>query len=592
MSTPRLGISSLLLGFLVACTAPPADPGTTPQGTAEKGTAREAAAAAEPADLVLRNGKIVTADDKIGTVEALAARDDRIVQVGTNVEIAKYVGDSTKVIDLKGKLAIPGFIEGHGLFTGLGRAKQVLDLMDVRNWDEIVAMVADAVSKAQPGEWITGRGWHQEKWDRVPANGVEGFPHHNTLSAVSPDNPVALTHASGHASFYNKKAMDLSGITKNTKDPRGGEIIRDANGEPIGVFRERAQGLVSRGRTGRGIRRSPEERREALRKTIQLADQECLANGVTSFQDAGAGFGTINMFKAMVDQGQIGTRLWIMIRASNAALAGNLDKYRMVGYGNNHLTVRAIKVSIDGALGPRGAWMLEPYKDLPNSTGLNTVPLSSLAGTARVAMQHDCQLCVHAIGDRANREVLNVFEEAFKTYPDKKDVRWRVEHAQHLHPDDIPRFGKLGVIASMQGVHCTSDAVYVMARLGEQRAREGAYVWQSLMKTGALVTNGSDAPVERISPIESFYATVTRRLKDGRVFFPEQRMSRMEALKSYTIICAKAAFEEDIKGTLVPGKLADVVVLSKDIMSCPEKEILEAEVVYTIVGAKVLYEGR
>jgi predicted amidohydrolase YtcJ len=199
---------------------------------------------------------------------------------------------------------------------------------------------------------------------------------------------------------------------------------------------------------------------------------------------------------------------------------------------------------------------------------------------------------VHAIGDRANREVLNVFEEAFKTYPDKKDVRWRVEHAQHLHPDDIPRFGKLGVIASMQGVHCTSDAVYVMARLGEQRAREGAYVWQSLMKTGALVTNGSDAPVERISPIESFYATVTRRLKDGRVFFPEQRMSRMEALKSYTIICAKAAFEEDIKGTLVPGKLADVVVLSKDIMSCPEKEILEAEVVYTIVGAKVLYEGR
>jgi hypothetical protein len=284
MSTPRLGISSLLLGFLVACTAPPADPGTTPQGTAEKGTAREAAAAAEPADLVLRNGKIVTADDKIGTVEALAARDDRIVQVGTNVEIAKYVGDSTKVIDLKGKLAIPGFIEGHGHFTGLGRAKQVLDLMDVRNWDEIVAMVADAVSKAQPGEWITGRGWHQEKWDRVPANGVEGFPHHNTLSAVSPDNPVALTHASGHASFYNKKAMDLSGITKNTKDPRGGEIIRDANGEPIGVFRERAQGLVSRGRTGRGIRRSPEERREALRKTIQLADQECLANGVTSLR--------------------------------------------------------------------------------------------------------------------------------------------------------------------------------------------------------------------------------------------------------------------------------------------------------------------
>ena len=207
-------------------------------------------------------------------------------------------------------------------------------------------------------------------------------------------------------------------------------------------------------------------------------------------------------------------------------------------------------------------------------------------------MKHDYQLCVHAIGDRANREVLNVFEAAIEANPDKKDVRWRVEHAQHIHPDDIPRFGQLGVIASMQGIHCTSDAVYVIARLGEQRAREGAYVWQSLMKTGALVTNGTDAPVEHVSPIESFYATVARRLKDGSVFFPEQRMSRMEALKSYTIICATAAFEEDIKGTLTPGKLADIVVLSKDIMSCPEKEILEAEVVYTIVGAKVLYEAR
>ncbi len=588
MSTPKLGIS-LFLGVLAACTS---EPGKAPQGTA-----KEAAAAAKPAefaelaDLVLRNGKIVTVDHDIGTVEALAARGDRILQVGSNVEIAKYVGDSTKVIDLKGKLAIPGFIEGHAHFTGIGNAKQILDVMHVHNWDEIVAMVANAAAKAKPGEWITGRGWHQEKWDRVPANGVEGFPHHNTLSAVSPDNPVALTHASGHAAFYNKKAMDLSGITKDTKDPRGGEIIRDANGEPIGVFRERAQGLVSRGRTGRQIRRSPAERKAALRKTIQLADQECLQNGVTSFQDAGSGFRTVQMFKEMVDQGQIGTRLWVMIRAGNASLSANLDKYRMVGYGDNHLTVRAIKVSIDGALGPRGAWLLEPYNDLPTSKGLNTVPIKSLTETAQLAMKHDYQLCVHAIGDRANREVLNVFEESFKANPDKKDVRWRIEHAQHLHKDDIPRFGKLGVIASMQGVHCTSDAVYVIARLGPDRARDGAYVWQSLMKTGALVTNGSDAPVEHLSPIESFYATVTRQLKDGRVFAPEQRMSRMEALRSYTTVCAKAAFEEDIKGSLTPGKLADIVVLSKDIMKCPANQILEAEVVYTIVGGKVLYEA-
>ena len=405
-------------------------------------------------------------------------------------------------------------------------------------------------------------------------------------------DPVALTHASGHASFYNKKAMDLSGVTKNTKDPRGGEIIRDANGEPIGVFRERAQGLVRRGRTGRQLRRSPAERKEALRETIRLANRECLANGVTSFQDAGSSFGTIRMFKEMVDQGRINTRLWVMLRTGNRSLARNPDSFRMVGYGNNHLTVRAIKVSIDGALGPRGAWLLEPYKDLPTSRGLNTVRLESLAETARLAMKHDYQLCVHAIGDRANREVLNVFEAAIKASPDKKDIRWRIEHAQHIDPDDIPRFGQLGVIASMQGIHCTSDAVYVIARLGEQRARDGAYVWQSLMKSGALVTNGTDAPVEDVNPVASFHATVSRRLKDGSVFFPEQRMSRMEALKSYTINCARAAFEEDIKGTLTPGKLADVVVLSKDIMRCPEHEILEAEVVYTIVGGRVRYKNR
>lgn len=581
MSTPKVG-TSLLLALLVACASPHPEPVSIP----------ESPPAVVPADLVLRNGKIVTVDDKLGTVQALAARGDRIIEVGSNAQIAKYVGDTTKVIDLEGRLAIPGFIEGHGHFTGIGQSKQVLDLMHVRNWDEVVAMVAEAAAKAQPGEWITGRGWHQEKWDKAPAHAVEGFPHHNSLSAVSPDNPVALTHASGHASFYNKKAMDLAGITKKTRDPRGGEILRDADGEPIGVFRENAQGLVSRARTARSIRRSAAERKAELCKTIRLADQECLANGVTSFQDAGSGFRTIDMLKEMVDEGQIGVRLWVMLRAPNSALARALDRFRTVGYGNNHLTVRAIKVSIDGALGPRGAWLLEPYDDLPNSTGLNTVPLESLAETARLAMKHDYQLCVHAIGDRANREVLNVFEETFKNHPDRKDLRWRIEHAQHIHPDDIPRFGRLGVIASMQGVHCTSDAVYVLARLGEKRAREGAYAWQSLMKTGALVTNGTDAPVEHVSPIESFHASVSRRLKDGSVFFPEQRMSRMQALESYTIHCAKAAFEEDIKGTLTPGKLADIVVVSKDILTCPEKEILEAEVVFTIVGGKVLYESR
>ncbi len=266
-----------------------------------------------------------------------------------------------------------------------------------------------------------------------------------------------------------------------------------------------------------------------------------------------------------------------------------MPNYRLIGYGDNKLTVRAIKRGIDGALGPHGAWLLQPYRDLSSSAGLNTSSIESIEETARLAIQHGFQLCTHAIGDRANRETLDIYEAAFRENPDKTDLRWRVEHSQHLHPNDIPRFGELGVVASMEGIHATSDAPYVLERLGERRAREGAYVWQSLMQTGAVVTNGTDAPVEDVSAIESFYATVSRRLKDGSVFFPEQRMSREEALKSYTLNGAYAAFEEDIKGTLTPGKLADITVLSKDIMTIPEDEILSTEVVYTIVGGEIMY---
>ncbi|MEE2886457.1 MAG: amidohydrolase [Planctomycetota bacterium] len=554
----------------------------TGQGQVEKATA----------DLVLRNGKIVTVDPDLGTVDALAIRGDRILAAGTDSEVARYIVDSTKILDLNGKMAMPGFIEGHGHFTGVGDAMQRLDLMHVKNWQEVVAMVAAAVAQARPGEWILGRGWHQEKWDRVPPGGVEGFPAHDTLSAVSPNNPVMLTHASGHASFFNAKAMDLAGVDSKTKDPKGGEILRDEGGRPIGVFRENATGLVSRARRSGNIRRSRADVRAALRQTIKLADDACLSNGVTSFQDAGSGFGTIDMFREMVDKGELHTRLWVMIRSSNRLLASKMADYRMIGHGNNHLTVRAVKRSIDGALGPRGAWLLEPYDDLKSSRGLETSTVKNVTEMARLAMKHDFQACVHAIGDRANREVLDIFEKQFRANPAKKDLRWRIEHAQHIHPDDVPRFGKLGIIASMQGVHCTSDAIYVLARLGEERARTGAYVWQDLMQTGALVTNGTDAPVENISPIASFYSTVSRRLKDGSVFFHKQRMSRMEALRSYTVHAAKAAFEEDIKGTLTPGKLADVVVLSRNLMTCAEKDIPTTKVLYTILGGKVRYQAK
>jgi predicted amidohydrolase YtcJ len=281
----------------------------------------------------------------------------------------------------------------------------------------------------------------------------------------------------------------------------------------------------------------------------------------------------------------------VMVREGNQKEAPLLARYRTIDYGNGHLTVRAIKRSIDGALGPRGAWLVEPYADKPESAGLNTTPVAAVAEAARLAMANNYQLGVHAIGDRANRETLDIFEQAFKANPDRKDLRWRVEHAQHISARDIPRFGKLGVIASMQGIHCTSDAPWVEPRLGAKRAEEGAYVWQKLMKSGAVVTNGTDAPVEDVDPIASYYATVTRKANDGKVFYGGERMTRIEALKSYTLANAFAAFEEDIKGSLAPGKLADITVLSKDITTVPDDEIRSAKVAYTIIGGKVVYKG-
>ena len=544
----------------------------------------------EPATMVLRNGKIATVDEAKPEAQAIAISDDRIVAVGTNDEIQPYVGPATEVVDLKGMLAIPGFIESHGHFTGVGQAKMNLNLMKVKNWDEIVQMVADAVAKAQPGDWIVGRGWHQEKWDKTPEPNVEGFPTHESLSKVSPNNPVILTHASGHATFANAKAMELAGVTAKTPNPPGGEVLKDKRGTPIGVFRETASGLVSRARAASREKMTDAEREAEGRKIIQLANEEVLSKGVTTFHDAGAGFDTIDLFKKVTDEGQMGVRLWVMVRTSPAQLTEKLDAYKLIGYGNNHLTVKAIKVSIDGALGSRGAWLLAPYADLPGSTGLNTTPVDVVKETAAIAAAKGFQLCVHAIGDRANRETLNIFEETFKANPDKTDLRWRVEHAQHLSAADIPRFGQLGVIGAMQGVHCTSDAPYVLARLGPERAEEGAYVWQKLMKTGAVISNGTDAPVEDVDPIASYYSTVSRKLKDGSVFYGDQRMSRAEALKSYTTNGAFAGFEENIKGSLTAGKLADVTVLSKDILTIPEDEIPTAQVVYTIVGGKIAYK--
>tara|TARA_Y100000758_G_scaffold181716_1_gene129309 strand:- start:1624 stop:3339 length:1716 start_codon:yes stop_codon:yes gene_type:complete len=544
----------------------------------------------ELADVVLTNGKVVTVDDALPEAQAIAIRGDRIIAVGTNEEITALVGELTSTIDLAGRLALPGFIEGHGHYTSLGRSKTILDLTQVESWDEIVVMVADAVQSASPDQWIEGRGWHQEKWNEVPPGSVEGVPTHTTLSAVSNNNPVVLGHASGHAAFANASALELAGINNQTPDPPGGTIVRDADGSATGLLRENADGLVYRVVEKEKAQLSEAEKWNEFSHQVELAGEEALSKGVTTFHDAGASFATIDGFKQLADEGRLPVRLYVMVRSeSNVSMDDALPSYRMIGYGGNHLTVRSIKRQIDGALGSHGAWLLEPYEDMPSSTGLWVEEPDDIETTAQLAAKHGFQLNTHAIGDRANREVLDIYE---RTFPEGAggQMRWRIEHAQHVHPDDVRRFADLGVIASMQGVHATSDAPWVYARLGVKRAESGAYLWRSLIEAGVMVTNGTDTPVEDVSPISSLYSSVVRQDRDGNEFFPGQRMTRLEALQSYTINNAYAAFEEDIKGSITVGKLADITVLDRDIMTVPEAEIARAQVDMTIVGGEIRFE--
>ncbi len=540
-----------------------------------------------PADLVLNNGHLITLDPARPQAQALAARDGRIVAVGSNQDVLPLIGPQTQVLDLEGQFGIPGFIEGHGHFLGLGDARLQLDLRTAKTWDEIVAMVRAAVAQSPPGTWIRGRGWHQDKWEQVPEPNLEGFPLHAALSAVSPQHPVLLTHASGHAVFVNAKAMELAGIDPTTRNPPGGEILHGPDGAPTGLLREEAEGLIDAVRT--------QAAREETRKMVELASAECLTKGVTSFHDAGSSLTAIAALQQAADAGWLGVRLWVMIRDSNERLAAHFAREKDHGKirdPQGMLAVGGIKLSLDGALGSRGAWLLAPYSDSPESTGLNLIPLATARETAELAITHGYQLCIHAIGDRANREVLDLYQETFTRHPDRRDLRWRIEHAQHLHPDDIPRFAALGVIASVQAIHCTSDGPWVPDRLGAERSAQGAYVWRRLLDSGAALINGTDVPVEDIDPIANFHASISRQMSSGEAFYPAQRMTRQEALESMTRKPAWAAFEEDLKGSLSLGKFADVTILSQDIMTIPEALIPQTRVMATVLGGKVVYRAK
>lgn len=544
----------------------------------------------EIADVVIRNANIYAVDTTyIG--DAIAIKGDKIWKIGQWEELEQHVNEETEVIDAEGHFVMPGFIEGHGHYAGLGYSLINLNFINSTSWESIVDAVAEKVKLTPKGTWIIGRGWHQEKWDSIPKPNIFKYPFHHSLSEISPDNPIILYHASGHALYANQKAMAEVGITKETPNPVGGEIVRDNNGEAIGVFEERAMDLFSRKYEEYLASQDKHILDSIWYQAIRLAEDECLSKGVTTFEDAGSKFEDLNKYEQLAKDRKLRVRLWVMMRRPVDELEKYASKYKRINVGNHFYTCNAIKSDIDGALGSYGAWLLEPYNDKQGFRGQNTTDISDLQRIAALAVKNDMQFCIHAIGDRANRTVLDIYENIMKQHPEKKDWRWRIEHAQHLNPEDIKRFAQNNIIASIQGIHCTSDSPYVIGRLGMERAKNGAYVWRSLIDNGALVNNGTDTPIEDVDPIKNFYASVTRkRIDSDLAFFPEQVMTREEAIYSYTLANAYAAFEDEIKGSIRQGKLADLVILSNDLVRCLEEEILKTQVLYTIVGGKIAYK--
>ena len=544
---------------------------------------------AEKADMIIHNGTIYTMNDFMPTAEAVAVINGKVAALGKYKDLDYLIGPKTKIINLNGAMMTPGLIEGHGHFYGLGLAKMQLDLSTASSYDELVNMVSDAVDQSSPGQWILGRGWHQSKWSDSKENFIKGFQTHDSLSEISPNNPVWLKHASGHAGFANQKAMDIAGVSSETEFGFGGEIIKDLSGNPTGVFNERAQGLINK-----YVDSNLDENSDL--RAIELAVKACLENGITSFHDAGTGNKTITTLREAIANNLLRVRIYAMLTSGDTLLLNQwYKKGPEIGTGNDFLTIRSIKLNADGALGSRGAWLLNEYADRPGHYGMATQSMDYVYTVAKKGIQSGFQVNSHAIGDRANREILNQYEKVFNEFPKMaKDHRWRIEHAQHIDPADIPRFGRLKVIPSIQGIHMSSDRPWAINRLGQKRIVESAYVWRSLINHGAILINGSDVPVEPIDPIASFYASTTRKTLKGLPdsgYEPEQKMTRIEALKSYTINAAYGAFEEKLKGSIEIGKYADFAVFSQNLVTIPDEKILNTKVLYTIVNGNVEYRA-
>ncbi len=537
----------------------------------------------DPADLVLKNGVVYTLYDDRPKVEAIAVQYGRIIFVGSSADAKKYEGKGTRVVDLKGATVVPGLADAHYHFSGVGFREMNLNLEGTTSLEDFLAKVKARVDKAKPGEWVTGRGWIETFWK------PQMFPTRWDLDKIAPNNPVFLSRADGHGAIVNSAALQLANITKDTPSPFGGEIMLDKQrGEPNGMLLDRAQGLVSRN--------IPSATKADLEQALILADKRSTSLGWTQIQDAGVGWDQIELMKKLLGEKKLRIRLYEAIRGPGPDAQRLLREGPQIGLYDGHLTVRTIKVSIDGALGSKGAALIDNYAD-HDTNGFLTFKEEQVVPMLKEALKKTIQVETHAIGDRANRTILDWYETAFTEVPmiermERTEPRWRIEHAQIVHPDDIPRFAKLKIIPSMQPSHAIGDLHFAASRLGLKRLT-GAYAWQTFLKQGNIIAGGSDAPVERGEPMIEFYAAVARKDQkgfSGDGWHPEEAVTREQALKMFTLWPAYAAFEEKQRGSIEVGKWADLTVLSADIMTIPEAEILKTRCVMTVIGGEIVWE--
>ncbi|HYX36590.1 MAG TPA: amidohydrolase [Oligoflexus sp.] len=540
--------------------------------------------AAAPADIMLTNARIYTMNKDQPKVEALAIQGGRVVATGSLRDLKTWQGPTTRLIDLKGKAVYPGFHEGHGHLKGLGYQIVRLDLAGVNSLIVVQNQVKDEIKNTPASEWVLGRGWDQNLWSK------KEFPSRQDLDKLGAQAPVALTRVDGHALWVNSLALQKAGITRQTPDPVGGKIIRDAEGEATGILVDRAMDLV------RSVipNESPAQREKAIRAALA----RCSELGLTSFHDAGVDAGDIAVYEALLGKGELPLRMNVMLAGADQELINQYMKTGPVVKGDQQLQIRSVKLMADGALGSRGAALLEPYADQPGYSGLEIMTEEQIYQATKRFAQAGFQTAVHAIGDRTNRSVLNAFERVIKEFP-KVDLRLRVEHAQILDAQDIPRFGKLGIIASVQPTHLTSDAPWVPTRIGADRMDEGAYVWQKLRQNKAVLVSGSDTPVESANPLWGLYAAVTRQNQErypAKGWSMDQHLTMQEALESYTKNAALAAFWDKQLGTLEPGRYADIVVLDRDLNELIEEkrpqDILKARVLLTISNGRIVFENK